>query len=140
MAHVSFIPYGKRELVEKLLRDMEATKHYLPMTKKKKKAGIWIDGQVRLMPLGIVEYICPKEDLDKVLTTLEFGNKVSYGMGTQAAIFRKLLKYKKIPKFSDEKKILWNREYVSIIPIGIREDGEIVGTLELDKGWTHEAI
>ena len=35
--HVDFIPYGERSLVEKLLREMEAQKHLLPMTKGKKK-------------------------------------------------------------------------------------------------------
>ncbi len=122
---------------------MEATKHFLPMTKKKKKAGIYIDGQVRLLPFGIVEYVCPKEDLDKVLTTLEAKNKSEYGINFKIlpyAILRKFLKLKKVPKYDEGKKILWAREYVYIFVLGIREDGEIVGTLELDKGWTHEAI
>ena len=33
------------------------------------------------------------------------------------------------------KKYLWIKEFVSIFPIGIREDGVID-----DNGWTHEAL
>jgi len=35
--HVSFIPYGERGCVEKMLRDMESQKHLMPMTKGKEK-------------------------------------------------------------------------------------------------------
>lgn len=138
--HFSFIPYGKRDLVEKLLRDMEAQKHALIMTKDGKEKTIWIDSQIRIVPGGIIEYVCPKEDINLVLNTLGANQKVPYGMGKILSIVRKVFKYKKIPKYSDDRKFLWNREHVSILPIGIREDGELVGELELDKGWTHEAI
>ena len=138
--HVSFIPYGKREHVERGLRDMEAQKHILPMYKDDKVNGIWIDGAVRLMPFGIVEYVFPKEDLDKVLTTLRFKDPIPYNMQIQISILRKALKYKKAPKFSTEKKYMWNLEHVSILPIGIREDKEIIGKEKLDNGWRHEAI
>lgn len=138
--HFSFIPYGKRESVERFLRDLEAQKHILPMTKGKLRKGIWIDGQVRLMPFGIVEYVCPREDADKVLTALKFQDKMAYTLGAQIAILRKIFRYKKAPKFSTKQKYLWNSEHVSILPIGIREDKNLIGKFELDKGWEHEAI
>ena len=57
-----------------------------------------------------------------------------------AIICVKIFKYKKAPKYSEEQKYLWNRQHVSILPIGIREDGEIVGKHIDDKGWTHERL
>lgn len=138
--HFSFIPYGKRDCVERFLREMEAQKHQLPMTKNGKKKNIWIDSQIRMCPFGIYEYVCPKEDKDIVLNTLGFDKENPYGVGTKISILRKMFKYKKAPKFSNAKRYLWNREHVSIITIGVREDGDIVGNLELDDGWTHEAI
>jgi len=140
--HFSFMPYGKRELVERLLRDMEAQKHILPMTKGKKKQGIWIDAQIRVMPFGVYEYVFPKEDLNKVLATFYSGVwSGDYAVSkTKLAIMRKVLKLKPIPKFKKDQKYLWRKHYVSVIPIGIREDVEIVGDGEIDKGWTHEAL
>ena len=35
---------------------------------------------------------------------------------------------------------LWNKIFVSVIVLGIREDGEVVGVYLDDKGWTHEAL
>lgn len=139
--HAIFIPYGKRELVERMLRDMEAQKHLLPMTKGKEKKEIWIDSQVRILPFGVMEYVFPKEDLDVVLNTLKFKNKAPYNIpGLYLDMTRKILKSKKIPEYKEDKIYVWRKEHVAIIPIGIREDREIVGSAELDKGWTHEAI
>ena len=138
--HVSFIPYGKRECVEKFLRELEAQKHELRMYKGDEEKSIFIDAQVRVCPFGIYEYVFPKEDIDIVLNTLGFSEKAPYRLGAKATILRKLFGYKKAPNFNKEKTYMWIKEHVSIIPIGIKEDSEIVGELELDKGWTHEAI
>ena len=141
--HVSFIPYGERSGVEKLLRDMEAQKHLMPMTKGKRKRGVWIPGQIRELPLGVKEYVFPKESLDMVLRTLKVcGN--DYGIRFKALMYtmlRKTLKLKKIPKYKEKGDVyLWGKIFVSIIVLGIREDGEIVGEYIDDKGWTHEAL
>lgn len=138
--HISFIPYGKRESVERLLRDMEAQKHFLRMEKDGVEKGIYIDGQVRVCPFGVYEYVFPKEAKDAVLSTLDFDKKVPYGLGAKIKLLRSLLRYKKAPEFTTEKKYLWVRENVSLIPIGIREDGEVTGSREVDMGWKHEAI
>lgn len=138
--HFSFIPYGKREAVERFLRDMEAQKHLLKMTKDGQEKSIYIDAQVRMLPFGVFEYVCPKEDKNIVLTTLGFSTPMPYNISKRILVLRTLLRYKKAPKFTEGKKYLWNREHVSIIPIGIREDRELVGSLELDEGFTHEAI
>lgn len=138
--HVAFIPYGKREHVERLLREMEAQKHLLTMTKDGQNKSVWIDGQVRMLPFGVVDYVFPKEDKDVVLTTLGYGKPSSYGMGKIFPFIRTMLKYKKIKGVKTEKKYLWHRDNVSLSLIGMKEDKELVGNCELDEGWTHEAI
>lgn len=143
--HVSFIPYGERGCVERMLRDMEAQKHLMPMTKGKKKRAAWIPGQIRDLPFGVKEYVFAKESLDMVLRTLEAcDDHGKYGVGLKKLIYpmlRKLLKLKKIPEYEKKGDIyLWVKAFVSIIVLGIREDGEIVGIYVDDKGWTHEAL
>jgi len=138
--HFSFIPYGKRSEVELLLRDMEAQKHMLPMWKGKKKKAIWIQGQVRQMPFGICEYVCPKEDMDMVLNTLiTHLDRYSLGM-LKLGMLRKLIKCEKIPEYKTDKNYLWAKQNVNIIPLGMREDSEFTDPDGASKGWTHEAI
>ena len=97
--HFVFIPYGMRSEVELFVRDMEAQKHKLFMTKGKKKQFTWIQGQVRLLPFGIMEYVCPKDDADTVLNTLQFAEN-RYDVGAfKLGIMRKMIKVEKIPKY-----------------------------------------
>jgi len=135
--HAVFIAYGKRSEVELMFRDMEAQKHLLRMWKGKKKQGIYIQGQVRILPFGLWEYVFPKEDMDKVLTTLGCaGNYSKILTSFKLGFVRNALKLKKIPEFDNNKKYLWIKDNVAIIPIGIKED---VNMTEKD-GWEHEAI
>ncbi len=143
--HVSFIPYGERSCVERMLRDMEAQKHLMPMTKGKQKRGAWIPGQIRELPFGVKEYVFPKESLDMVLRTLNATrDKSAYGINFKKIVFatlRKLLKLKPIPEYKKKGELyLWGKAFVSIIVLGIREDGEVVGVYIDDKGWLHEAL
>ena len=142
--HVSFITYGERGCVERTLRDMECQKHLMPMTKGKKKRGAWIPGAIRELPLGVKEYVFPKESLDMVLRTLNGPTNDNYGINFQKVILktlRKLLKLKPIPKYEKEGDIyLWGKDFVHIIILGIREDGEIIGKYVDDLGWEHEAL
>jgi len=132
--HAIFIPYGKKSEVELLIRDMEAQKHYLINTDG---SGQWIQGQIRLMPFGVYEYVFPKEDMDSVLYTLDFETD-RYGLGNLKKTFlRKFIKCEKIPKYKKEKYYLWIKDNVSIIPIGVRYDEEIFDSI-INK--THEAI
>ena len=141
--HVSFVPYGERSGVEKLLRDMEAQKHLMPMTKGKQKRGAWIPGQIRDV-CGVKEYVFPRESLDMVLRTLGRGGHGEYGVNFKTMVYaflRKFLKLKPVPKYKEKGEVyLWGKAFVSIIVLGIREDGEIIGIYEDDKGWTHEAL
>ncbi len=143
--HVSFIPYGERACVERMLRDMEAQKHLMPMTKGKKKRAAWIPGQIRDLPFGVKEYVFCKESLDMVLRTLDAAkDSGSYGISFKKLVLptlRKLLKLKPIPEYEKKGDVfLWGKTFVSIVVIGIREDGEIVGLYVDDKGWTHERL
>lgn len=142
--HISFIPYGERAGVERMLRDMEAQKHLMPMTKGKKKKGAWIPGQIRDLPFGVKEYVFPKESLDMVLRTFNAADSGVYGINFKKLVYpvlRKLLKLKPIPEYEKKGEIyLWVKVFVSVVVLGIREDGEIVGVYVDDKGWTHEAL
>ncbi len=143
--HVSFISYGERGCVERMFRDMEAQKHLMPMTKGKKKRGVWIPGAIRELPFGVKEYVFAKESLDMVLRTLDAAkDSGSYGIrfkGVVLATLRKLIKLKPIPKYDKEGDIyLWGKAHVSIVVLGIREDTDIIGIYIDDKGWKHEAL
>ncbi|KKM93844.1 hypothetical protein LCGC14_1204240 [marine sediment metagenome] len=144
--HVSFISYGERSCVERMLRDMEAQKHLMPMTKGKQKRGAWIPGAVRELPFGVKEYVFAKESLDMVLRTMNAVESYEgvHGINFKAMaypVLRKILKLKPVPKYDEKGEIyLWGKSFVSIIVLGIREDGEIVGSYVDDKGWTHEAL
>ena len=147
--HVSFIAYGERSCVERMLRDMEAQKHWMPMWKKKGKKMAYqksaMPGQIRELPFGIKEYVFPKESLDMVLQTLNAAyNPGKYGVNFKGIVMpflRKMLKLKKVPKFDSKgTTYLWGKAFVSITVLGIREDAEVVGLYIDDKGWTHEAL
>ena len=142
--HVSFIPYGERSGVERLLREMEGQKHLMPMTKGKQKKVVWMPGQIRELPFGIKDYICCKGSLDMVLRTFNASVSGDYGINFKKLtypILRKLLKLKPVPKYEQKgETYLWNKTATSIIVLGIREDGEIEGIYVDDKGWTHEAL
>lgn len=139
--HYAFIPYGKRSEVELLFRDMEAQKHLLPMTKGEEKIGTYIQGQLRVLPGGVYEYVFPKEDLDLVLFTLEATPNNPYNISDLKLKFiRKFLNLKPIPEFKKEKQFLWIKDNVSIISLGIREDKDFLETQGIYKDFTHEGI
>lgn len=146
--HFTFFAYGKRDSVERMLRDMEAQKHRLkvtnPITKEEK--FIWLQGVIRTLPGGIYDYIFPKEDMDIVLNTmcppiLNVHNRFKVSK-TFLAVIRKALKLKKCPKYKDAmERYLWIKDGVAIIPIGIREDEELAEPIDGEfKGWIHEAL
>lgn len=139
--HAVFIPYGKKEWVDLFIREMQAQKHLLKMQKEKEEKNIWVQGSVRLLPFGVYEYIFPREDIDVVLNTLDFNSK-GHGSAPQILlkIIKKALKLELIPEFKKEKKYLWIRDHVSIIPLGVRYDDEVIGIHEEDKGWRHEGL
>lgn len=140
------MPYGKKEDVDRLIRDMSAQKHKLKLWKVSEDESadkidiqeVWIEGAVRLLPFGVMEYVFPKEDKDVVLTTLNFHKEAPYNL-TNAGLFfiRKALKATTPGKFDTNNHLLWIKNNVSIIPIGIREDVDIK---EEDTGYYHEGL
>lgn len=149
--HAIFIPYGKKEHVDNFFRDLQAQKYKLKMWKGKEVKHVWIEGQLRFCPFGVYEHIFPREEMDVVLTTLKFKTAPHtgepkfndrYDLGkVKLTILRKALKAKPAPDFKTDKAYLWLRDFVEIIPIGIREDDDIVDDTPGENfGWTHEAI
>lgn len=145
--HLAFIPYGDRRHVERLLQDLENKWAFMTMTKGDQKKQIPLQTQVRQLPLGVYEFIFPREIRDQVLTAMvKDGETNRYQIPTfYLNRLRKLLRLKPIPKEYDKSKAflcaaISPEVAVNIIPLGIREDTDIVGTKELDNGWTHEAI
>jgi hypothetical protein len=127
--HFAFIAYGARTEVELLIRDMEAQKFLLRMTKEgEKDKGIYLGGQIRILPFGVMEYVFPKEYRDLVLNTM-CNNTAPNRYNVPKifrAIFRKALKLKPIPQYKEGERLIWKTEHVSIMPLGIREDSELI--------------
>jgi hypothetical protein len=134
------MPYGKKDLVDFFLGELEHQKHYLtytdPMGIQKQQA---IQAQVRYLPFGVIEYIFPESDKDMVLNSLEFHDERNvYDMGKIKFLFlRKFLKCEKAPEFKRDKKYLWLKDNVNIIPIGVRYDKM---DYKDENGNIHEAI
>lgn len=154
--HACFIPYGKKECLDIFLRDMAAQKLPLRYFKEGEEDKLmYIDCQVRILPFGIWEFVFPKEYMDSVLTTLKFHKNLKnlpYELDKEISIFgfkikplEYLKKYLRIvdpPEFKTDKTLLWMGDNVSIIPLGIRYEGEkpvteVAGDL---AGWSHERI
>ena len=139
--HVIFMPYGRRQLVEDFLRDMEATPFKHVYTKGDEKKETIIKGAIRVLPFGVYEYIFPKDYLQPVLNSLR-NHKNRYMVPEYILkIIRKVLKCKKIPKITTKEAFPWVRNHVNIVPVGIREDiiGEITTESEI-KGYTAEFL
>lgn len=132
--HAIFMPYGKRSEVELLLRDMEAQKHFL---KFNEGGGAWIQGQVRVLPFGVYEYVFPKEDSDIVLNTLDF-KEDRYTINKLVLTFlRKFIKCDKAPDYKKDRYYRWIKDNVTIVPIGVRHDLDV---FDPNVKKTHEAI
>jgi len=139
--HFVFMPYGKRSEVELLLRDMEAQKFAYIMKKDDITKTIYVQGAIRTLPFGVYEYIFPKENLDLVCNTLKETDNPYRVPGIALMALKKMLRLKKIPESKSDKYYLWIHDNVAIIPLGIREDSELIepeGTLY--AGFTHEAL
>jgi len=138
--HFIFIAYGKRSEVDLLFRDMESQKHLMPLCKGKLKKAVWMEGQIRNLPFGVYEYIFPKASADLVLATMcKEIDRYELG-GFKLGMLRKMIKCDKLPKFKTEKKFLWIKDNVNIIPIGVRYDKDYTDPVGEHEGWTHEGI
>ena len=152
--HAIFMPYGKVEWVENFLNDIRAHKSYIKATcEGKEDIKFLTQYQLRILPFGFYEVVFPREDLDIVLTTLNFphANNV-YSDRYQIPEFamkqvRKILHcelaptdYKRDTAFPWVRGIDLKHQEAYVLPIGIRKDLDITETKEEFKGYTHEAI
>lgn len=142
--HFTFIPYGNRRNLEFLFRDMESQKLKLAMTKEgQPDKAAWISGQIRVLPFGVVDYVFPKEYLDLVLNTLCVVKPNRYTPPKLfVAALRKMLKLEPVPKsWKTGEKFLWEQDNVTIMPLGIRHDSELVEPIKGEyEGYTHESL
>lgn len=143
--HAIFIPYGIKSAVDRLIADMTAQKFLWTLTHPDGSTKkIWVQGSVRILPFGMMEYVFPKEYANEVLSTLEF-HKLSHTqykhIGKYIAILRRLLRAEKVPEFKLlENVIPWIKDDVAIFPVGVRYDGEMTEEDGPNKGWSHEAL
>lgn len=142
--HVAFIPYGIKKCVDELFIDMMAQKFQMPIWKGEEKKFIYIQGSLRLMPFGVVEYVFPKEYETLVLEALDFDKPQRYGHKFKSLpliMLRKALALENAKPFTpNTNKLLWIRENVNFIPLGVRYDAEVVDPEGIYKGWSHEAL
>ena len=116
---------GMNEQVEKWKKYMETWMLPYPyIDPKGEKKAIWY--QCNLKPIQLWGYTFPHEQKDLVLSSLGFADETSnigwLHSSPQLGILRKLLKCKKI---KDHKKVLpyyLGKEFVQLMPIGIRDD------------------
>lgn len=141
--HVVFMVCGRKQSVDHMFMDMQAQKFPLINTKGDDKKAIYLQGTLRYSILGTWEYVFPRESRDIVMTTLGFNTEryPQHKLDLRKWGLRKVLKCKPIPKkFDSSQKLLWVTNDVAVIPIGIREDTDLVETDGEFKGYTHEAL
>jgi len=146
--HAVFMAYGMEDKVRYFLDELVHTKLPLTYTKGKKKMFIPIQCQVRILPFGVYEFIFPREHQDVVLTTLRFHQKPPYNLNKKILglsplkMLKKFLRIMDAPKDFDTKKILpIFTDFVSIIPLGVRHDPDLVEkSHHRFPGWKHEAV
>ena len=152
--HVTFVPYGARLEVERFLRDMESQVFNIRLWKTgEQDRQILVKGAIRELPfIKGYDLIFPKEYEEMVLNTLtqnsepnRYKNTLLYKL--VKGCFCKALGLRLIdPKYFTNKEVQrqrfsWDREYVSILPLGIRDDVDVVEKKDMGfKGYTHEAL
>jgi len=156
--HAVFLIYGKKEWVDVTLRDIAAQKLSLRMHKDgEKDIDVYVECQLRLLPFGFYEFIFPREHKDIVCTTMGFHIKdpssysAEFDATKEISVFgfkfkpldmiRKFLKLEEPKDFNTDKSLLWTKQFVGIIPVGIREDKDITEPAgSTYEGYTHEGI
>ena len=153
--HAIFMPYGKDNWVSDFLNDIRAHKSYIKATSEdgRIEKKLLTQYQLRILPFGFYEVVFPREDLDIVLSTLNFPHKDNvYSDRYKIPEFamkqvRKILRCKEAPTdFKRDIAFPWVRgidlthQDVYVLPIGIREDIDIIEKNGDYKGFKHEAI
>lgn|SRR3990167_3692021 len=159
--HAVFIPYGKWEWVNVFLNDIRAQKLTIRMHRKNPETGIeeeqhiHTNVQLRMLPGGLYECVFPREHKNIVLTALNFHRAdkghSDFDLEKEFSIMgfkikpidylRKYLRLEEPGEFDSSKELVWDKYFVSVIPIGIREDKEdLMEKMGPFQGWWHEPI
>src|SRR3990167_11458054 len=148
--HAVFLLYGHKPRVDDFIMDVMAQKFPLKLWRNNPETGVyeerlgnWVQCQLRILPGGIYEIVFPKEFMAPVLTTLGFNKMHSdkKGEGNPIADFdinreisimgfkfkpinfiKKELRIEDPGEFKTEESLLWLRDFVTIIPLGIRHE------------------
>ena len=122
---VFFMSRGMNEQVEKWKKYMETWMLPYPyIDPKGNKKSIWY--QCNLKPIQLWGLTFPHEQKDLVISSLGFADETSnigwlHG-SPQLSILRKLLKVKPIGSYNKVQPRYIGKEFVQLMPIGIRED------------------
>ena len=148
--HAVFMPYGRVNWVREFLDDIKALKLFYKFTKEgEKDRQVMAQIGLRLLPFGFYDVSFPREYKDIMLTGLDFHKKLNERYRVPEIILkqiRKALHVKEAGEFDTSQAIPFlkgmdlNHQDVAIIPIGTREDLDVVENKGEFKGWTHEAI
>jgi hypothetical protein len=145
--HAVVMIYGDWLFIQEWIQAWRHT--YLPMIMTKKDCDSLKQNMacaVRQLPFGIIEIVFPKENADLVLTSLRFHKDPPYKLDKKILGINPLKEIKKylsiedVGKFDSSKKLIFPDYDVSIIPIGVRYDGELTEKDGPYEGYTHEAL
>ena len=132
---VIFISRGRNTEVKRMIMWLETWMHPFPIIDEKGKK-MMLSNQGGLKPIQLWSYTYPKEEKELVLSTMGFageGSNIGWLQGlSQMGILRKALKLKPIPEFKKVDTKYIAKEFVQLMPIGIKEDLENKEFKEVD--------
>ena len=134
---VFFISRGMNEQVDKWKKYMETWMMPLPYKQNGEEKNIWYQGNLK--PIQLWSYTFPRAQKDFVLSTLAFADKTSNigWLNKYTYPLRKLLKCEPIGEFKKVDPRYVAKEFVQLLPIGIRED---LQDKEFPDGVTREFV
>ena len=158
--HAIFMVYGMRRWCDLFLDQLSSMMLPLTLHRKNPETGeeeitktVW-ECALRVTPLGMYEFIFPKEHEQQILLGLGFNQPghadfpidKEFNLGIiklkPLEMLKKYLRIEDIPKL-DEKNGAYpfSKHFVSVIPIGVRyEQGEIMLKQGIYEGWWAEAL
>ena len=154
--HFAFIPYGIKNMVDFCIDSFNH--RFLPLRIYKEGEEdkfILIQAQIRVLPFGIYELIFPENMKDEVFSAFRvkhsqegeyIGRLNKRIMGIKPIdLLRKALRLEPMPDYKEVNYPSFPmpeyKKFVSIIPIGVRYDGEITEPSGRPyEGWKHEGI
>jgi len=117
---------GVKFWIDKFINDLGA----LALPWKYKGEDSYI--QVAVRPIQLWEVVFPKEHYDQVMNTIFDGMNVTQHKKHQKFVYalRKVLGVKKVKEYKTDKKYFINRQHLETVPIGIKDDYDIITKTE----------